>query len=293
MMPVVFAGHGSPMVAIDDSKWRDGMKAMGGRILEEFGKPEAILAVSAHWMTDGLRVRNAADNPQVNDMYGFPPELYQVHYEPIGCTPLANHVIDILNTRVNNEFASAQNTDLTTPSSSERSETENTTSTSAIPQAVEADNSWGIDHGVWTVLCNMFPECDIPVVMMSVPKSLTPEEFYEVGRTFAQIANDNVLILGSGNVVHNLRKIKWDVEGGFDWAVEFDERIKNAVLANELDPLINLQGYTDFKGPVPTYDHYYPLLACFGAAAELGLSAEVWNEGSEKGSLSMTSYFWH
>lgn len=267
--PVVFAGHGSPMVAIEDSKWRAGMQAMGARLLEEFGKPEAILAVSAHWMTDGLKVRTAADNPQINDMYGFPPELYQVHYEPIGCPQLAQHVIEILNARVDSEFSNG-----------------------ALEPAVEANNDWGIDHGVWSVLCNMFPAADIPVVMMSVPKSLTPEEFYEVGATFAQIANEGVMILGSGNVVHNLRKIKWDVEGGFDWAQEFDNRIKSAVLAGDLAPLCDLRDYTDFRGPVPTYDHYYPLLACFGAAQKLGLAPEVWNEGCEKGALSMTSYLW-
>lgn len=272
--PIVFAGHGSPMVAIEDSKWRAGMQQMGERLVAEFGKPEAILAISAHWTTDTLKVRTAADNTQINDMYGFPPELYQVHYEPMGCPQLANHVIEILNSRVNSEFS------------------DEATANNDLPAAVDADNDWGIDHGVWTVLCNMFPASDIPVVMMSVPKTLTPEEFYEVGATFAQIANEGVMILGSGNVVHNLRKVKYDVDGGFDWAIEFDVRVKQAILAGDLEPLCDLKDYTDFRGPVPTYDHYYPLLACFGAAQKLELSPEVWNEGCEKGALSMTSYLW-
>ena len=163
-MPVLFTGHGSPMNAIGNNKARPVWKNIG----ETLPKPKVIIAISAHWATRGLFVRNAADNPQINDMYGFPKELYQVHYEPAGSPEFAQKTLQLLGTdsQVNNE--------------------------------------WGIDHGIWSVLSNIYPDSDIPVVMVSNNLLEGPAFQYEIGKRLAPLREEGAMILASGNVVHNL-----------------------------------------------------------------------------------------
>lgn len=248
-MPVVFTGHGNPMNAIGKNRAREGWKKTG----QELPRPEVIIAVSAHWMTRGQAVRTAADNPQINDMYGFPDELYQVHYEPAGSPVTAAKVLS-----------------LTGDSASE-------------------DNTWGIDHGVWTVLSNMFPKADIPVVMVSTNVKATPKEVFELGQKLSPLREDGALIVASGNVVHNLRLVDWSNPDGADWADEFDEAIKNAIVSGDFQTPVNFGAIPNYKLAIPTVEHYYPLLAALGAASPED-KVTVWNEYRELGSMSMTSY---
>lgn len=248
-MPVIFTGHGSPMNAIGKNRAREGWARVGQELL----KPKVIIAVSAHWMTRGQAVRTAADNPQINDMYGFPDELYQVHYEPAGSPEYAAKVLNLLG------------------------------------DSASEDNTWGIDHGVWTVLSNMYPNADIPVVMVSTNVRAKPVEIYEMGQKLAPLREEGALILASGNVVHNLRKVDWSNPNGADWADQFDKDIRDAIVSGDFDTPVNFGNLPNAKLAVPSADHYYPLLAVLGAASKDD-KVTVWNEYRELDSLSMTSY---
>jgi 4,5-DOPA dioxygenase extradiol len=247
-MPVVFAGHGSPMNAIE-GRARDGWRALG----ETVGRPKVIVAVSAHWTTRGLRVRTAPDNRQIFDMYGFPDELYRVRYAPAGSPEYAARALELLGA------------------------------------AAKADNSWGIDHGVWSVLSSMFPGADVPVVMVSVDMAAGAQSQYDAGKKLAPLRDEGALIFASGNVVHNLRMVGWDMTGGYDWADSFDSRIKSAVLSGDFQTPVDYEKLPDAGKAVPTAEHYYPLLAALGAAAPED-EITVWNDYRELGSMSMTSY---
>lgn len=247
-MSVLFVGHGSPMNAIEPGRFRDGWAEMGKKL----GKPPVILAVSAHWFTDGLRVSDAEVNRQVFDMYGFPKELYDVKYAPKGDAGIAKKA--------------------------------------AALTGASLDTTWGIDHGVWAVLCNMYPEADVPVVMMSINANASPMEQYETGKKLSGLRGEGVMIVASGNVVHNLRLVEWENSGGAPWAVDFDGYIKKSILEKRPMDAVNFNrsGHA-YEKAIPTTDHYYPLLVALGAAGD-GYDAEVWNEGQELGSMSMTSY---
>jgi 4,5-DOPA dioxygenase extradiol len=185
-MPVLFVGHGSPMNAIGENRAREGWRRLAASLPE----PRAIVAVSAHWQTEGVRVRTAADNPQIYDMYGFPETLYRVKYAPAGDPELARRVLALLG------------------------------------EQARGDNSWGIDHGVWSVLSNLFPGADVPVVMVSVDPSLPDEAQRAVGRKLACLRDEGVMLAASGNVVHSLRLVDWSMAGGFDWADSFDGSVR-------------------------------------------------------------------
>jgi len=248
-MPVLFVGHGSPMNAIGENRSRPTWREMGARL----GKPEVIIAVSAHWMTHGLCVRRSETNPQVNDMYGFPDELYAVKYAPISSIETADKVM------------------------------------AALGDGVRVANDWGIDHGVWTVLCNMYPDADVPVVMVSTDVDASPEAQFETGRRLASLRDEGAMIVASGNVVHNLRMVNWRMRGGFDWADTFDETVKLHILAGDYDKIVGYESIADHDLAVPTTEHFFPLLTALGAVRE-GDRCEVWNEYRELGSMSMTSY---
>jgi len=248
-MPVIFTGHGSPMNAIDNNRARDGWKKMG----EYLGKPKVIIAVSAHWTTRGLFVRTENDNPQINDMYGFPKELYDVHYEPAGSSEYAEKVINLLG------------------------------------GMAAAKNDWGIDHGVWSALSNMYPDADVPVVMVSTNAAESPEFQFEVGQKLKSLRDEGAMIVASGNVVHNLRLVNWDMDNGYDWADKFDEDIKAAILKGDFDTPVNFDKLDNWQKAIPTVEHYYPLLTALGAADKED-KVTVWNEYRELGSMSMTSY---
>lgn len=247
-MPVLFTGHGSPMNAIGVNRARDEWRRMG----QTLERPRVILAVSAHWATRGLRVRDSGENPQINDMSGFPPALYQIHYEPAGSPETARRVLELLG-------------------------------------GAAAGNDWGIDHGVWSVLCNMYPSADIPVVMISTDLTADARAQFEVGRRLAPLREEGALILASGNVVHNLRSVDWDRTDGYDWADRFDRRVRDAVLAGDFETPLAYQTLADAEKAVPTPDHYYPLLTALGAVSPAD-RVTVWNEYRELGSMSMTSY---
>ena len=252
-MPVVFSGHGSPMLALEHNEITETLQSMGAKIIEKFGKPKAILAVSAHWYAPGTYIQSAAKPRQVYDMYGFPDELYRVKYPVDGYKPLTQDV------------------------------------KSALGDSVSVNDNWGIDHGTWTVLCHMFPDADIPVVQLSVNRQLSAEESYEIGRKLHGLRDQGYLIFGSGNVVHNLRRVEWDNPGGSKMTVAFNDYIRNAVEARDDDTVIHYE-----KGPyaeyaVPTDDHYLPLIYILGAA-DPGEKPTVFNNVCNLGALAMTGF---
>ena len=248
-MPVVFAGHGSPMNAIGDNRARDGWKQTGRAL----GRPKVIVAVSAHWGTAGVRVRRSDRNPQIYDMYGFPEALYRVKYAPAGDPELARRVLALLG------------------------------------KQARGDNSWGIDHGVWSVLSNLFPGADVPVVMVSVDPSLPDEAQRAVGRKLACLRDEGVMLAASGNVVHSLRLVDWSMAGGFDWADSFDASVRSAILDGQARDALDWASLPGARLAVPTREHFVPLLTALGAAGEQDRIA-VFNDYRELGSMSMTSY---
>lgn len=250
-MPVVFVGHGSPMNAIEDNAWSRTWKELGRTL----PRPECILAISAHWMTRGQKIRNASDNRQIYDMYGFPQELYDVEYAPAGEPIVAKQVKELLSSEA------------------------------------AFDDSWGIDHGIWSVLVSMFPQADVPVVMMSTDLAADPRELYRRGTALRSLREAGVLILVSGNVVHNLALVDYSMEhGGFPWAHEFDAFIKDAILRNDTDSVVDYRSLNHAsRQAVRTPEHFYPLLYALGASDSTD-EVEVWNEDLCLGALSMTSY---
>lgn len=248
-MPVLFVGHGSPMNAIEDNTFRKSWTEMG----KYLGKPKAILGISAHWQSDDLKVSTSRQYRQIYDMYGFPDKLYQVEYHPVGEPAYAQRAIDLLGSRVS------------------------------------VDNEWGIDHGIWSVLVNMYPDADVPVVMMSVAIRQTAQKQFETGRMLRQLRDEGVLILASGNVVHNLSLINWNLDGGYDWAYQFDGYIKRSILDKQYQNVIHYQQNAAHEKAFRTVEHYYPLLNALGAVADDD-TVTVWNESCMLGSMSMTSY---
>ena len=247
-MLVIFTGHGSPMNAIGSNRARTGWAEIGKRL----GKPKVIIAVSAHWMTEGLCVRRSETNPQIFDMYGFPQELYQIHYEPKSSVSTADRVLELLgNATVN--------------------------------------NSWGIDHGIWAVLSNMFPEADVPVVMVSTDTTASAAEQFAAGQKLAQLRSEGALILASGNIVHNLGMVDWENDHGYPWADAFDQTMQDAVKAHDFITPIQYEKLPDAGKAVPTSEHYNPFFAALGAANKQD-KVTIFNDYRELGSMSMTSY---
>jgi 4,5-DOPA dioxygenase extradiol len=248
-MPALFLGHGSPMNAIEDNPFSRSWQA----IAAELPHPRAILCISAHWYTAGLRLNNAANPPMVYDMYGFPDELYRVAYPAPGAPELAAEAAALLG-------------------------------------GASMDNSWGIDHGAWSVLRRLYPQADIPVLMLSVDRSADSAAHYRVGQALRPLRQQEVLILGSGNVVHNLSRVRWDLDGGLPWALDFDEYIRRAVTEGRHDDVIHYERAGESaRLSVPTNDHYAPLLSVLGAS-EPDDAVTVRNAVCTLGSMSMTCY---
>lgn len=248
-MPLLFIGHGSPMNAIEDTPIQRGWRELGQRL----PRPRAILAISAHFQTMEPKVSTLSRCRQIYDMYGFPEELYQVEYHPPGEPSVARRALELLG------------------------------------GAATEDRQWGIDHGIWSVLLHLYPQADIPVVMMSTGLARTPEDQVEIGRRLRPLREEGVLLLGSGNVVHNLSRIDRHHPGGYDWALRFDRDIRQAITRRQYDPVIGFRQHPDASRAFRTAEHFYPLLNILGAADE-GDTVTVWNEGCTLGSLSMTSY---
>ena len=222
-------------------------------IAAKIPKPEAILCISAHWTTDGSRVSDDPQPKTVYDMYGFPQALYEVKYTPPGAPNLAHMVRDLA------------------------------------PE-VQIDNSWGIDHGTWSVLHVMYPEADIPLIQLSVSLNGDRKYHFELGQKLKSLREKGVLIMGSGNVVHNLGRVNWDMNGGYDWAVEFDGYIKNNIASREFKNVIDYKkaGKSALEAFYTT-EHFDPLLYVLGASDEKD-SLRIFNNECALGSLSMTGY---
>ena len=248
-MPVVFIGHGSPMNAIEDNKYTRGWIELAARI----PKPEAILAISAHWSVRGTRISDEPSPETIYDMYGFPQELYNLKYSPAGAPALA-HV------------------------------------TKELVGNAQIDNSWGIDHGTWSILSKMYPKADIPVLQMSVNKELKAQEHFEIGKKLKILREQGVLIFGSGNVVHNLARVNWNMTGGHEWADEFNNYIKDKIVKKGYKDVIDY-----YKAGViaelsfTTSEHFDPLLYILGASEDTD-KLTIFNDSCTLGALSMTSY---
>jgi len=248
-MPVLFVGHGSPMNAIEDNEYGRGW-AEAGKALP---RPKAILCVSAHWETPGTQA-TAMDQPKtIDDFYGFPPELYAVTYPAPGSPELARRVIEL-----------------------------------ALPGLVAPDRNWGLDHGAWSVLRRMFPQADVPVVQLSLDRGKSPREHFDLGRQLQPLRDEGILILGSGNIVHNLGMIVWE-ERAFDWAVEFDAQVKQWILDDDPEPIIayDRQGRAAALS-INSAEHFKPLLYALGARVP-GEPVGFFNEKVSMGSMSMRS----
>ena len=251
-MPTLFVGHGSPMMALEHTETTNTFKSIGQNIINNYGKPKAILAVSAHWYTDGTYIQSAENPKQIYDMYGFPKELYEVVYSAKGDNELTQKVQQLLG------------------------------------DAVSIDDTWGIDHGMWTVLVHMFSDASIPVVQLSIHKNLNPKEAYQLGTKLQSLRDEGYLIMGSGNIVHNLRRLEWDSPSGTPATIEFDRYITDAVLANDTDKVINYEQHPHADYAAPTPDHYLPLIYIMGAGE--GAKPTVFNQTYNSGSLSMTGF---
>lgn len=251
-MPVVFIGHGSPMNAIEENQYVEEWRALR----EKIPKPEAILSISAHWFTDGTRVMTTDTAKTIYDMYGFPEELYRVVYNAKGSPYYAQEV------------------------------------KSLISREIMIDNSWGYDHGTWSILHRVYPEADIPVFQLSVDRYASAAQHYRMGQELYKLREQGVLILGSGNVVHNLSRIDWNKENeGYSWAEEFDNYIYENILERRNNNVIDYQKAGNSSSlAFTTMDHYAPLLYVLGATNEQD-KITVFNKAYALGSLSMTSYF--
>lgn len=222
-MPVIFFGHGNPMNALTDNPYSRAWRQLGLAL----PRPKAILCVSAHWFINQTRV-TAMDVPlTIHDFGGFPKELYDVQYPAAGDPQLAARVCQLL-----------------------------------APLDVQADFDWGLDHGAWSVLLHAFPEADVPVIQLSMDRSQPAAFHYELGKRLAPLRREGVLILGSGNVVHNLRAIRWQENAApYDWAVRFNERVRQHLLQSDHAPLIAYEEMgEDGRLSIPTAEHYLPLL---------------------------------
>ena len=252
LMPAAFLGHGSPMNALERNRYTEAWRAFGAAV----PRPRAILAVSAHWYVNGLAVTAMPRPRTIHDFYGFPQALFDVQYPAPGLPELAQEVADAIS-----------------------------------PDRVGADlDGWGLDHGTWGVLVHAFPDADIPVVQLSIDARKPLDWHLQLGAKLAALRERGVLIVGSGNVVHNLRAMdRHQPDGGFDWAQRFDDAAR-ALMTERPHDVPSLASHRDYKLAVPTDEHFLPLLYIAGLASAAGKTTDVLVDGYALGSLSMTAY---
>ena len=264
-LPVLFVGHGSPMNAIEDTAWRRSWQAMGAELLKRAEAPQMILCVSAHWLTQsGWQITGMARPKTIHDFGGFPQALFDQQYPAPGAPAVAETLAR----------------ELKSPATGQ-------------PLGVDA-SEWGLDHGTWSVLKPMFPRADIPVLQLSMDYSRAPSEHYALGRQLRALRNRGVLIVGSGNIVHNLRAARRDVPDtqAHDWAQAFDAAIQQQIAKGQLDALQKFQSLGDIaRLSHPTHDHFLPLLYAAGAAAPNEVP-RFFNTGFQAASISMRSVLW-
>lgn len=252
-MPVLFLGHGSPMNAIEENEFVSAFKKLG----KELVRPNMILCISAHWETKGTFVTAMQNPPTIHDFGGFPQALFDVQYPAPGSPELAQETKSII------------------------TKTE-----------VGLDDKWGLDHGAWSVIKHLYPNADIPVIQMSIDYSQPAKYHYELAKEISSLRQKGVLIIGSGNIVHNLRMVAWKKLNevyAFDWAIEANEKMKSHILSGDHQKLIDFKSQGKaFDLAIPTPEHYLPLLYTL-ALKEENEKITLFNDKAVGGSLSMTS----
>lgn len=253
-MPVLFLGHGSPMNAIEENQFVRGFREISKKI----PTPNAILCISAHWFTKGTFVTSGEIQKTIHDFYGFPPELFAVQYPAKGNPELAKETVELLS-----------------------------------PNPVIETDSWGLDHGAWSVIRHLYPEANIPVIQMSIDYTKSAQYHFELAEKLSKLRDKGILIIGSGNIIHNLRLIDWrninTVGAGWDWAIEARAKTNEWILDGNYQNLINFEKHgTALQNAVPTPDHYLPLIYTLGLKKKTE-EISLFNDELIGGSLSMTS----
>lgn len=252
-MPVLFMGHGSPMNAIEENEFVQGFRT----VASEIEMPKAIIVISAHWQTKGTQVTAMKNPVTIHDFGGFPKELYEVEYPAPGMPELAKEVKELAKTT-----------------------------------EVHLDDKWGLDHGAWTVIMHMYPKANVPVIQLSLDYYKTPAEHYELAKELYKLREKGILIVGSGNMVHNLQMVHWqklNENYGYDWAIEANTKMKQFILEGNHQELMNYSKLgREFKLSVPTPEHFLPLLYSL-ALQDKKDTLSIFNDETIAGSLSMTS----
>ncbi len=251
-MPALFVGHGNPMNALSDNDWTRAWVALSARL----PPPRAILAISAHWYLPGTRVTASSSPRTIHDFGGFPRELFAVRYPAPGDAALAARVQQLL-----------------------------------APLPVAADEAWGLDHGTWSVLCHLYPHADVPVVQLSIDETRSPDFHHDIGVRLRALRDEGILILGSGDIVHNLHAYSWGAHPRepYDWALRFEAQVRRRLETGDTDALVNyLASGDDALLSVPTPEHYLPLLYALGASFP-GEPVRFPVAGMDGGSVSMLS----
>jgi 4,5-DOPA dioxygenase extradiol len=259
-MPVLFLGHGSPMNAIEDNEFRRSWQALGTEFGKTWPKPQLVLCISAHWITRGWHVLGMARPPTIHDFGGFPQELFDQQYPAPGAPAIAKQIAGGI--------------------------TE--------PHVGVDEHEWGLDHGTWSVLKPMFPAADIPVIQLSLDYARPPTEHFALGQQLRALREQGVLVVGSGNVVHNLRTMQRAAgrDQAYPWTFEFDRNTAELIEKGDLAQLADFQEMGQVAHMAhPTYDHYLPLLHAAGAA-DPGEKVRFFNEAYQGGSIAMRSVIW-
>lgn len=250
-MPTLFVGHGSPMNAIEDNEFSARWRQMG----KEITKPKAVVCVSAHWLTRGSQV-TAMNNPKtIHDFGGFPKALFDAQYPAPGSPKLATEIVDLVKTT-----------------------------------NVHLDHEWGLDHGTWSIVKQMYPDADIPVLQFSIDYTKPAQYHFDLAKQLLALRKKGVLIIGSGNMVHNLGILDWqNPNSGFDWAIEMNEKFKSAIENGDNQALIQYEKFgSAAKLAIPSIDHYFPLLYIM-ALKEKNDKISFFNDKATMGSITMTS----
>jgi 4,5-DOPA dioxygenase extradiol len=249
-MPAIFFGHGNPMNALDNNSYTEGWRRIG----RDLPKPKAILSISAHWFVPKLAVTATPAPRTIHDFGGFPQELHEVQYPAPGHPELAREIQDLL-----------------------------------APFPVSLDESWGLDHGTWSVLRHVYPDADVPVVQLSIDETRPASFHFEIGRKLAPLRDQAILIMGSGNLVHNLHAYGWgrQIPDPYDWVIRFETAARQMITAGDYESLVNYERLgADALLSIPTPDHYFPLLYVLGSRQE-GEAVTFPVQGIDGGSISM------